>query len=60
MTFTWLDVDEPENEAFQRRFGVRGHPSVAIVDSMGETVRTFVGAQSAETLIPSIQQAIAP
>lgn len=58
MTFTRLDVDEPENEDFQQQFRLRGHPSVAIVNANGETVQTFVGVQSAETLTPIIEQAI--
>ncbi len=58
MTFTQLNVDEPENEAIQRHFRLRGHPSVAIVTADGETVQTFVGVQSAETLAPIIEHAI--
>ena len=59
MAFIQLNVDEPENEAFQRQFRIRGHPSVAIVDGKGETVQTFIGEQSAETMIPAIEAAIA-
>ena len=52
--FVRLDANSQAGGDIQQQYGLRGHPSVAIVNMNGEPVHKFVGAQSAETL----QQAI--
>ena len=50
ITFVRLNAAEPDNEAIQRSYGLRGHPTVAMIDAVGKAQATFIGEQSAETL----------
>ncbi len=53
--FVRLNAAEPDNEAIQRQFGLRGHPTVAILDADGNAQAKFIGEQSAETLRDAIE-----
>ena len=45
-----LNVGEPENERIQQSYGVRGHPSIVILDAEGQVSERFFGESSTETL----------
>ncbi|HEX6384741.1 MAG TPA: hypothetical protein VF177_08740 [Anaerolineae bacterium] len=45
-----LTADQAENARLQAQYGLRGHPSFAVVDGHGRISQTFVGPQTAETL----------
>lgn len=45
-----LNVDEPKNERIQQSYGVRGHPSVVILDAAGQVSERFFGEVATETL----------
>ena len=53
--FVRLNAAEPDNEAIQQQFGLRGHPTVAILDAGGNAQAKFIGEQSAETLRDAIE-----
>ena len=54
--FERINVGDRDNEAFQRTFGLRGHPSWVLLDAEGMVVEQQVGAVSAEILIPIFNQ----
>jgi protein-disulfide isomerase len=45
-----LDANIQENERLQQSYGLRGHPTLAILDENNAISVTFVGEQSEETL----------
>ncbi len=52
-----LNADEGENAALQNRYGLRGHPSFAVLDETGAVVERFYGPQSAGTLREAMEKA---
>lgn len=53
-----LNVDELENERIQQTYGVRGHPSIVIVDGDGQVTERFLGAVPAESLQQALNKVI--
>lgn len=53
-----LNAVESEVVALQSQFGLRGHPSFAILDESGAVVERYFGPQSAETLRTALQSAL--
>lgn len=53
-----LNVDEPENERIQQTYGVRGHPSVVIIDEDGQVAERFFGTASTESLQQALNKVI--
>lgn len=45
-----LSAAEGENAALQDRYGLRGHPSFAVLGETGVVVERFYGPQSADIL----------
>lgn len=54
-----LDVYDKANARLQQDYGLRGHPSFAVLDANGRVVQTFSGAQPAELLRAALT-AVAP
>ena len=54
ITFIRLNAVESNNADIQQGFGLRGHPTVAIIDADGHVAAKFIGEQSAETLRDAI------
>ena len=48
--FVRLNAIEPQVVQLQQMYGLRGHPSVAILDSDGEVASRYFGPETAETL----------
>ena len=48
--FVRLNAIEPEVLQLQQTYGLRGHPSVAILDGEGEVAVLYFGPETAETL----------
>ena len=57
-TFVRLDVDQLENEDIQAGYGVRGHPSVVILDENGQVVDRFFGVETAVTLREALNDVV--
>lgn len=50
LTFERRDAATRDGEALLRRYGLRGHPSYAIVAASGEALWTATGQKSAQEL----------
>lgn len=50
INFMRLNAIEPDVVQLQQSFGLRGHPSVAILDGDGEVAALYFGPETAETL----------
>lgn len=50
VAFMRLNAIEPDVMQLQQTYGLRGHPSVAILDSSGEVAALYFGLETAETL----------
>ena len=50
ITFWRLNAITAENLALQQTYGVRGHPSVVILDETGGVVAQYFGPETAVTL----------
>lgn len=50
VTFERLNAAEAEVLQLQQTFGLRGHPSVAILDVNGAVVQRYFGPETAEKL----------
>lgn len=48
--FHRLNVEEPEQAQIQQQYGLRGHPSVVILDAAGQPAAQFVGVVEVERL----------
>ena len=58
-TVLQLDANEAENAKMQQQFGMRGHPTFAILDQNGRVLQTFIGPQTKAVLHDAITAAIA-
>lgn len=56
--FVRLNAAEPEVLQLQQTYGLRGHPSVAILDSAGEVAALYFGPETAETLRNKLNETI--
>ncbi len=54
--FFRLNAAEAENGRLQQQYGLRGHPSAAILDRDGNVVERYFGAETAETLQAVLRQ----
>lgn len=54
-----LDAAVSENEALQTELGLRGHPSVALLDAEGQVTNRYFGLQTAETMDEAVQNLLA-
>ena len=45
-----LDANETGNEQLQQQYGLRGHPTFAVLDQNGRVTQTFIGLQTEEVL----------
>ena len=54
-----LTAEKAANARLQAQYGLRGHPSFAVVDGHGRMSQTFVGPQSAETLRAAMAAVVA-
>ena len=55
-----LNAAEVANEELMQSYGLRGHPSFAVLDGNGRVSQTFFGPQEEETLRTAIQNTIPP
>jgi thioredoxin-like negative regulator of GroEL len=58
INFVRLNVEIPENERIQQGYGLRGHPSVAILDADGVMVQGVFGAETAVNLRTYLDQIV--
>jgi thioredoxin-like negative regulator of GroEL len=59
VTVAQLDADEEENGRLQQQYGLRGHPTFAVLDRNGRIVQTFIGPQTEGVLHEAITAVIA-
>ena len=45
-----LDANEAANTQLQQQYGMRGHPTIIVLDGNGRAVQTFIGPQTREIL----------
>lgn len=59
--FVWayLDVDQPSNQAAAQKFGVRGIPHIAFLDSQGTEIATTGGGMPPEAFAAQLKSALA-
>lgn len=50
VAFHRLNVEEPEPTQIQQQYGLRGHPSVVVLDAAGQPTAQFVGVVEVERL----------
>jgi thioredoxin-like negative regulator of GroEL len=50
VTVVRLNAAEQGNSEIQAGYGVRGHPSVVILDEDGQVVNRYFGGETADTL----------
>ncbi|MEM7116223.1 MAG: hypothetical protein AAF614_27550 [Chloroflexota bacterium] len=55
INFVRLNVDQPDQARIQQSYGMRGHPSVVILDSSGQPTERYFGAEEAEVLRPVLE-----
>jgi hypothetical protein len=53
-----LNAAQSDVVALQSQYGLRGHPSFAILDESGTVVERYFGPQSTETLRAALQSAL--
>jgi thioredoxin-related protein len=53
--FAYLDIEDPRNDEFKRRFGFRLQPHIFLLDGSGEIVQQWVGLVSGEELEAALQ-----
>ena len=58
VNFVRLNVELLENERIQQSYGLRGHPSVAILDADGEMVQGIFGVETTVTLRTYLDQLV--
>ncbi len=54
LTVSRLNAADPETVQLQQAYGLRGHPSFAVVDGNGTPSQIFVGLQSEDDLRDAI------
>ena len=55
-----LNFNDSQNDDAIAALGVRGHPTIVLLDSEGEIHRTWFGAATDEDLRPLVQELLAP
>ncbi len=55
-----LNAAEVENEELMQSYGLRGHPSFAVLDENGRVSQTYFGPQEEETLRTAIKAVSSP
>jgi thioredoxin-like negative regulator of GroEL len=50
-----LNAGQSENEELQTQWGLRGHPSFAVLDADGQVIERFFGPQSVSRLRIAVQ-----
>lgn len=57
---TRLDATDSGGGALQKQYGLRGHPSFAVLDENGEVVERFFGPQGEKTLRTTVELLLNP
>ena len=58
VNFKRLNVELPDNERIQQHYGLRGHPSIAILNAKGELVHGVFGVETAVNLRPFLDELV--
>lgn len=58
--FVQLNAAEPEVVQLQQTYGLRGHPSLAILDDNDEVTARYFGPETAETLRTDLTAVLPP
>jgi thioredoxin-like negative regulator of GroEL len=54
-----LDANETENARVQQGYGLRGHPTFAVLDENGRVTQSFIGPQP-ESVLRAALEAVIP
>lgn len=58
LTVRRLDADLEENARLQQTYGLRGHPTFAVLDVDAHVVQSFTGPQTEEALYEAVTAVI--
>lgn len=58
VTFYRFDANAASNQRLQNSLQLRGHPSVALIDSDDEVVQRLFGVQQSEALKPMLESLV--
>lgn len=56
----FLNVDEADKAAVQASYGLRGHPTIAVLDASGQLTARFFGVVTADALRQAITDQATP
>ena len=59
MNFAYLDIDDPDNQAFMQQLGFRYQPQFFLLDASGNIIEQWVGRVAPETLSHAFDNALA-
>jgi len=57
--FVRLDAEQPENGRILQAYGLRGHPSVVILDQNGQVAHRYFGPEN-EDVLREVLRELAP
>ena len=58
VVFSYLDIDDPDNERFKEQLGYRVQPHLFLLDSDGRIVRQWLGFVGEEELRQAFESAL--
>ena len=58
VTFVYLDITDPANDEFLRKYAFRGTPHFFLLDGAGEMVQQWIGSQPADAFRTSFDSNI--
>lgn len=56
--FSYLDIDDPANDAFKQALGYRVQPHLFLLDGEGNILKQWLGRVSAEELTDEFEAAL--
>ena len=58
MAFSYLDIDDPANAAFEQALGFRYQPELYLLDGQGQVIKKWVGAVPEQELAAAFDAAL--
>lgn len=58
MKFTYLDIDDPANDAFKQELGYRVQPHIFLLDEEGNVLQEWLGMVSEEQFRQAFDNAL--
>jgi len=58
IVFTYLDIDDKDNEPFKKALGFRVQPHFVLLDGEGNVLKQWIGRVSRDEFIQAFQEAL--